>query len=283
MRELAPAVMFTSCETSRETRRGASRSLKVLLLAAATAIVASACAVPVEEDEESGETSSELRCSAAAATKVANVASKMEGRRSGGYCYRHVKAHLRAAGMPTGDLEAKGYGGSAYKFSVWAKKYPSALAEMGLTKVTASLDALPKGALIVWPRGMCGYNKTHGHIEVVVDNNSSRACSDFCGRIKKGCGTPDIYVPKGCTNAAPDEADDDDTSDQAPAEEGDASSSSDEAGGCWSATLDAEVAPLSCVKSKSNGVWMQCKDGKWYRGVAGSTGPYGACNGTHSG
>jgi hypothetical protein len=66
-----------------------------------------------------------------------------------------------------------------------------------------NLNDLPKGAIIVWPRGMCGYNKTHGHIEIVIDDKSTRACSDFCGSIKKTCGTPDVFVPTGCGAGGP--------------------------------------------------------------------------------
>lgn len=52
-------------------------------------------------------------------------------------------------------------------------------------------------------------------------------------------------------------------------------------GGCYSATLDDMVPALTCVQSKSSGVWMQCMDGKWYRGVSGDDGPYGQCKSMH--
>jgi hypothetical protein len=248
---------------------------------------AMACAAS-DDLAETGE--DELQCKNASAIKLASVAKKMDGKRSQGYCYRYVKAHLRAAGFSTHDIEAKGYGASAFKFSVWAKANPNELAKMGLKKVRLELDELPKGAVIAWPRGMCGYNKTHGHIEVVVDDASSRACSDYCGRIKKGCGTPDIYVPSGCVTPQSDEADDDDDSVKAPAVEGDAptdpaSPASDgdeedvqeEAGSCWSPTLDRQADAFTCVQSASNRVWFQCKDGKWYRGVSGNQGPFAEC------
>lgn len=53
--------------------------------------------------------------------------------------------------------------------------------------------------------------------------------------------------------------------------------------GCWSATLKELVPDLTCVQSVSNGLWYQCResDGKWYRGVAGGQGPFGACASQH--
>jgi hypothetical protein len=285
-------------------------------------VALSACTAPVEE--ETASSADELRCTNAKATKLASIASRMSSRRSKRLCYRYVKAHLRGAGFPTASVEARGYGGSAYKFAAWAKRYPNELSRMGLAKADLSLNELPKGAVIVWPRGMCGYHRTHGHIEVVVDDRSSRACSDFCGRIKKGCGKPDIFIPKGCIASTPTEdsddsaepaaaQDDDDapaalsgsdddatpdaaadpvtpgSDDGAPAtpgnddEDDDAtpSTSDDSVGSCWSPTKDAQMDGLSCVQSRSNSIWFQCKDGLWYRGVTGSTGPFGACTSVH--
>jgi len=53
------------------------------------------------------------------------------------------------------------------------------------------------------------------------------------------------------------------------------------AGSCWSGTLEKTVAAGTCVESKFDGVWFQCNGGKWYRGVTGSTGPFGPCTSTH--
>jgi hypothetical protein len=57
----------------------------------------------------------------------------------------------------------------------------------------------------------------------------------------------------------------------------------DEDGSCFSTTLSKTVPEKSCVESRSNGVWYQCKDGDWYRGVEGdgASGPYGACAEKH--
>jgi len=197
-----------------------SLTKRLVITVVVGALAATGCTAADVEEPQSW-TEDEMKCVHTKATQLASVASKMNGSTSKGLCYRYVKAHLRAAGFPTADLESKGYGASAYAFTSWAKAYPSSLASMGLQKVDVALDDLPKGAILVWPRGMCGYSQRHGHIEVVVDDASSRACSDFCGRIKKGCGTPDVYVPKGCSSKAPSEDDDASDDPPAPAEDGD--------------------------------------------------------------
>lgn len=48
-------------------------------------------------------------------------------------------------------------------------------------------------------------------------------------------------------------------------------------GGCYSSTQGKTVPEGACVFSASDGVTEQCHDTKWYRGVAGNVGPYGAC------
>ncbi len=52
-------------------------------------------------------------------------------------------------------------------------------------------------------------------------------------------------------------------------------------GGCWSGTLEEMVEAKTCVQSKFDNVWFQCMNGKWYRGVSGDDGPYGACTSKH--
>ena len=48
-------------------------------------------------------------------------------------------------------------------------------------------------------------------------------------------------------------------------------------GGCYSNTLKKTMPEGSCVLSAADGVKQQCHNGLWYRGVTGTTGPYGAC------
>lgn len=77
-----------------------------------------------------------------------------------------------------------------------------------------------------------------------------------------------------------------DGSSRAPATTTDTSEAeSDDAGGsCFSNTLGRTMPELTCVQSRSNSIWYQCKDGNWYRGVAvgGGEGPYGPCASSHA-
>jgi hypothetical protein len=155
-----------------------------------------ACAAPTEDGPEGqGSTESDLVCTSSRATKLASVALKMNGQSSQHRCYHYVKQHLQNAGF---DISPVAGQVGAYEFGDWGRAHPTELATMGFQKIAPSLNQIPKGSILVWHRGQCGYSAQYGHIEIVVDDNSSRACSDFCGKIKKTCGQPDIYAPKGC-------------------------------------------------------------------------------------
>ena len=56
------------------------------------------------------------------------------------------------------------------------------------------------------------------------------------------------------------------------------SSSGGAPGDCYSNTLGKTVAELTCVESKSDRVWCQCKDGQWYRGGDAQQGRFAACS-----
>jgi lysozyme C len=62
------------------------------------------------------------------------------------------------------------------------------------------------------------------------------------------------------------------TADPTPADTADATE-----GGCYSGTLEEMVPAKTCVESKFDGEWYQCKDTKWLAGGASGTGPNGAC------
>lgn len=76
-------------------------------------------------------------------------------------------------------------------------------------------------------------------------------------------------------------------SSQADDDEDDASGSAGTGGapsgaGCFSPTMNKTMPARSCVQSASDDVFYQCNAGKWYRGVKGGKGPYGACTSTHA-
>lgn len=52
-------------------------------------------------------------------------------------------------------------------------------------------------------------------------------------------------------------------------------------GACFSATLNKGMPAMACVQSRSNSIWYQCHDRKWYRGVSDGDGPFGACASLH--
>ena len=53
------------------------------------------------------------------------------------------------------------------------------------------------------------------------------------------------------------------------------------AGSCYSGTLEEMVPASTCVESKFDGAWYQCKGTKWLAGGASGTGPNGACVSKH--
>jgi lysozyme C len=53
------------------------------------------------------------------------------------------------------------------------------------------------------------------------------------------------------------------------------------ANACYSGTLEEMVPEGTCVESKFDGEWYQCKATKWTSGGASGTGPVGACVSKH--
>lgn len=158
-----------------------------------------------QNDKTAGEEAAE-RCEEYDAIRGAALASAARSGvgGAGGKCYRFVKKHLEAAGIPITKRLPAQYAGSAYQFASWARSNPRELEALGLKKVAADFNDLPRGAILVWRPGQCGYHMTHGHIEVVTAKDT--ACSDFCGRIRMPgrmsgrphCGRadiPDVYIP----------------------------------------------------------------------------------------
>jgi hypothetical protein len=173
--------------------------LRNLLLATLPLTVVIGCAATSGDVDDTAEADSALNAQCAdyddaQGAVIARNARKRDGKRPEGHCYRYVKNALEASGIPIRRYLDPSEELSAYSFARWAKSSPRELAAANLAPLAdPDMNDLPLGSVIVWGRGVCGYSPQHGHIEIVVAKD--RACSDFCGRIKRGCGTPDVFVP----------------------------------------------------------------------------------------
>ncbi len=108
-----------------------------------------------------------------------------------GQCYSYVWRALRnTLGSQIETLPIPPT--SAYQFGEWVVNNPStAKTWLRLVRTNTPAASAPRGSVIVWPRGACGYSSTHGHIEIAQGNGT--ACSDFCGAIKS-C-TAQVFMP----------------------------------------------------------------------------------------
>jgi hypothetical protein len=123
--------------------------------------------------------------------QFANAAQAGSAGYSMSRCYEYVWAALRSAlGWQIESLPIPPT--SAYQFGEWVIDNPqTARAELHLARSYTAAASAPRGSVIVWPRGGCGYSSTHGHIEISLGNGT--ACSDFCAPIAT-C-TAQVFVP----------------------------------------------------------------------------------------
>ncbi len=148
------------------------------------------CSMPVEGSANQS-TSALGDYDASLGNRVADMAARVDGRASGNMCLKGVGDALDAAGIqPTFPRLP-----AAVNFDDWARGNPGELAARGYQQQDRSIDDLPRGTIITWRPGQCGYHSQYGHIEIVI--SQTRACSDYCGTIKQGCGSPGIFVPVG--------------------------------------------------------------------------------------
>ena len=131
--------------------------------------------------------------SATRGNKLASTALRVDGDPSGGWCAREVSDSVEASGIiPSGKTW---YRNNAIDISEYMVNNPGYTSGVGFQRINVGANDIPKGSIIGWRRGQCGYNSKYGHIEIAVDSTSSRACSDFCGSIKKTCGAPYVFMP----------------------------------------------------------------------------------------
>lgn len=148
------------------------------------------CSMPVEGGANQS-TSALGGYDANLGNRVADMAARVDGRASGNMCLKGVGDALDAAGIQPLFPRLP----AAVDFDDWARGNPGELAARGYQQQDRSIDDLPRGTIITWRPGQCGYHSQYGHIEIVI--SPTRACSDYCGNIKQGCGLPGIFVPVG--------------------------------------------------------------------------------------
>lgn len=143
------------------------------------------------DDAPASQTQASGEYDATRGNKLAATAIRVNGQPSRGACALEMSNSVeRSRVVPSGKwrrnhawLLANGMkNDSSYQRQVGFKS------QSGMTTRQA-----PKGSIIGWRPGQCGYNRTYGHIEI-ISNDSGKACSDFCGQVKT-CEAGAIFIP----------------------------------------------------------------------------------------
>lgn len=151
-----------------------------------------------------GATVAEVNIDTDAANKLAQAARRVDGRSSGGYCWRGVKESFTRAGYQRSSLDSMGNYGpcSSYNFQLSAycggrnfNGNPMQLMQhLNMQKIDVHPTEAPVGAVIFWDKGCNGFHAKHGHVEIAIGDG--RACSDYCGRLRSGGGSCSyVFVP----------------------------------------------------------------------------------------
>ena len=144
-------------------------------------------------DTDTAGASAEGGYSATRGNKLASKALSSDGRRSSGDCALYVSNHVVNSGiLPRGVSWQRNHADPLHTNMANNRSYT---ASVGFKQLSDRTSDIPKGSIIGWRRGQCGYSSSYGHIEIAVDGSSSRACSDFCSSIKKTCGAPRVFMP----------------------------------------------------------------------------------------
>jgi hypothetical protein len=131
--------------------------------------------------------------SASRGAQLARTALRRDGYPSGGWCALEVSNSVERSGVvPNG---VSWYRNNAIDISEYMAGSTNYQNRVGFKRVGVSANDIPKGSVIGWRRGQCGYHSKYGHIEIAVDDSSKRACSDYCGSIKQTCGSPYVFMP----------------------------------------------------------------------------------------
>lgn len=129
---------------------------------------------------------------AARGAKLASTALRVDGRAASGWCSLETSNSVERSGVLPGGVTW--YRNHAADLAEYMASNPGYTAKVGFRRVDVSPNDIPKGSVVGWRRGQCGYSSKYGHIEISVDDSSTRACSDFCGRMPKTCGRPYVFM-----------------------------------------------------------------------------------------
>lgn len=126
----------------------------------------------------------------AAGARLAAAAAKGNLGAFYGKCYEYVSYHMEAAGVIRPEQWGALSIGPDYAadFAEWAVANPVAMRrELKLVKIPTPADkmSIPVGSIIVYERGVCGFSRKAGHIEVVT--RPDWACSDGCESLDQAC------------------------------------------------------------------------------------------------
>jgi hypothetical protein len=125
--------------------------------------------------------------------QLAQEASRLNIGRFTGRCYEYTGIAIENVGlMPKGAAAWKGVGVPVESAADFVQVEKSSVSDRFVRLRPKSWACLPEGAIVVWDRGVCGFNATHGHIEVVVSRSPSfpaetKLCSDGCQTLQTKC------------------------------------------------------------------------------------------------
>lgn len=130
--------------------------------------------------------------SASRGNKLAQTALRVNGQPSRSACALEMSNSVVRSGIiPSGVSWRRD---NAWALANSMKNDSAYLRRVGFaTKTNLTTRTAPKGSIIGWRPGQCGYNRTWGHIEI-ISNDDHKACSDFCATVKT-CTPGAIFQP----------------------------------------------------------------------------------------
>lgn len=138
------------------------------------------CGFPADLDQERGK-------------QLAQEINRLNIGRFTGRCYEYAGMAIENVGlMPKGPGAWKAAGVPVESAADFVQVEKSTVADRFVRLRPQSWACLPVGTIVVWNRSVCGFNATHGHIEIVTSRNAAypsetRLCSDGCQTLQTKC------------------------------------------------------------------------------------------------